>query len=169
MLINEGKDLFLTISSFSSSKEKFYDRSSTQLINDRYIPRVFLSQRSPFNDAFNRNERLCIFLHLLSYFRVKKASRLQDIANLAKIQKIHLLTLVYQTFAKLLRLSPRWYATDREEWSVRGSRGGGRRQRVRGRRRRIERCTRGGREREEGSFNRPLLCAGDIFPAHYCI
>lgn len=87
MLINEGKDLFLTISSFSSSKEKFYDRSSTRLINDRYIPRVFLSQRSPFNDAFNRNERLCIFFHLLSYFRVKKASRLQDIANLAKIHK----------------------------------------------------------------------------------
>lgn len=87
MLINEGKDLFLTISSFSSSKEKFYDRSSTQLINDRYIPRVFLSQRSPFNDAFNWNERLCIFFHLLSYFRVKKASRLQDIANLTKIHK----------------------------------------------------------------------------------
>lgn len=100
MLINEGKDLFLTISSFSSSKEKFYDRSSTQLINDRYISRVFLSQRSPFNDAFNWNERLCIFFHLLSYFRVKKASRLQDIANLAKI---HEDTSTYTDYTKPLR------------------------------------------------------------------
>lgn len=25
------------------------------------------------------------------------------------------------------------------------------------------------RERESRSFNRPLLCAGDIFPGHYCI
>lgn len=25
------------------------------------------------------------------------------------------------------------------------------------------------RGREGGSFNRPLLCAGDIFPGHYCI
>lgn len=101
--------------------------------------------------------------------RIKKLLDCKTLPIWQKFTKIHLLTLVYQISAKLLRLSPRWYATDREEWSVRGSRGGGRRQRVRGRRRRIERCTRGGREREEGSFNRPLLCAGDIFPAHYCI
>lgn len=112
------------------------------------------------------------YVYFFTFFPTLELKKLLDCKTLPiwqKFTKIHLLTLVYQTFAKLLRLSPRWYATDREEWSVRGSRGGGRRQRVRGRRRRIERCTRGGREREEGSFNRPLLCAGDIFPAHYCI
>lgn len=60
-----------------------------------------------------------------------------------------------------------------KEWSVRGSGGGGREEEARGSEGRAKKdgkvyTWREG-EREEGSFNRPLLCAGDIFPAHYCI
>lgn len=76
---------------------------------------------------------------------------------------------------KLLLLSPRWYATDHEGTErkrERRRRGRKKPEGQRGGRRRMERCTRGGRERGKkdlltghycapGTFSRPIIVSDD--------